>query len=147
MYNVKIVNNPLKTVLLTGKLSERNSTLICRLCHDYIDIRTGNWNVAIRDISYSALNVPADFCEFVNVSTNLVTGKQIDSNQRLQNLEPPLARFEIKGGSKKLITFNEQWFSVNAQTDLLQLNFEFWPKHQNNLNIDLNATLLFYRFQ
>lgn len=150
MYTVKIVNNPLKTVLLSGKLTDQNSSLICRLCHDYIDIRIGNWNIAIRDISYSALNIPADFLQFVNVTTNLVTGKQIDLNQSIQMFEPPLQRFEITGGIKKLITFREHWFSVNAQTDLLELNFQFWPLPQlppKKFEIDLNVTLLLYRFQ
>lgn len=150
MYNVKIVNNPLKLVLLNGKLTEKNSTLRCQLCQDYIDIRIGNWNVAIRDISFSASKLPSAV-EFINVSTNLVTGKQMDTNQSLRLFDPPLERFEISTRyPKKLITFQEHWFSVNAQTDLVELDFQFWPSlqlPQGPYDIDVNVSLLLYRFQ
>ena len=163
MSEVLLLNNPLKTVLIEGVLTINKSgnnlnflsTLEVRLSLDYLDIRIGTWNVALKDITVLASKKPQkQIRQFLNVSINVVDGKKMNSNHSVQNFNPPIQRIEYNSSLEKLTTFQEiLWYTINCPTTLLELNFEFWPALKaedigdEKIQLNVNATLLFHRMR
>ena len=163
MSEVLVINNPLKTVLVEGVLTIKKSgrslnfnlTLEVRLSLDYLDIRIGTWNVALKDITVlSRTKLLKQFRQFLNISINIVDGKKLNSNHCVENFHPPIQRIEYNSISEKLINFHEiLWYTINCPTTLLELYFEFWPQVKPEeitdaeINLDVNATLLFHRMR
>jgi hypothetical protein len=119
MNSVKIIKNPLKTILLEGNL--KDGRLRANLCTDYLDIHTGNWNVSIKDLSYDS---NADVNQCFNISTTFVTGKHLDEYSRIRDFQPPLQRIFLGKKDKQLIRFDLLWFTVNNPSTLIELNFQ-----------------------
>jgi hypothetical protein len=147
MTNVKIINNPLKTLLFEGNI-KNGSCLSAHLCPEYADIRSGSWNMAIKDLTYIAKQ---DINKFFNISTNLVDGKQVDKDKRIQPFQPPLQRFSVQSKGQKLVNFDIFWFTVNSPSDRVEINLQLWPETSNTLittfDVDLYLTVLFNRIQ
>jgi len=156
-----IVENPVKEILLEGKLKLKDEyfekwSLQKRLPAEYCDIRTGDWSICLKDLSYDSAKLLPSFKEFLQISTNLVTGFNTDTYQRVEPFQPPLQRVTIVGDQKELINFDLLWLNVNLQTDLLILDFNFWPHrifHERNpyltddWDLDIHATVLLRRIQ
>ena len=138
--------NPMKTVLLEA--TDKNKFIFkVNLCPEYIDIKCGNWNVAVKDITYVTNK---DINKFVNITTNLVDGKKLDKYKQIESFQPPIQRFEIGKKGSKFTKFELIWFTVNNSSDVVELALEFWPGppiSMESINTNFYVTLLFNRFQ
>ena len=138
--------NPIKTVLLEA--TEQNKYILkVNLCSEYIDIKCGNWNVAVKDVTYITTT---DINKFANITTNLVDGKKLDKYKQIESFLPPIQRFEIGKRGSKFTKFDLIWFTVNNSSDVVELSLDFWPgplQSMENMKVNFYVTLLFNRFQ
>ena len=138
--------NPIKTVLLEA--TEQNKYILkVNLCSEYIDIKCGNWNVAVKDVTYITTT---DINKFANITTNLVDGKKLDKYKQIESFLPPIQRFEISKKGSKFTKFDLIWFTVNNSSDVVELSLDFWPgplQSMENMKVNFYVTLLFNRFQ
>ena len=138
--------NPIKTVLLEAT-RENKFIFKVNLCPEYIDIKCGNWNVAVKDITY-VTNKDINNC--VNITTNLVDGKKLDKYKQIESFQPPIQRFEIGKRGTKFTKFDLLWFTVNNSSDVVELALEVWPGpsiSMESMSTNFYVTLLFNRFQ
>ena len=138
--------NPLKTVLIEA--TQENKYLFkVNLCPEYIDVKCGSWNIAVKDITYTANK---DILKFVNITTNLVEGKKLNRYNQIESFKPPLQRFEIGKRGSKFTKFDLIWFTINNSSEVIELTLELWPGPSVSIeSMDTNfyVTLLFQRFQ
>ena len=138
--------NPIKTVLLEA--TDQNKYIFkVNLCSEYIDIKCGNWNVAVKDVTYITT---IDINKFANITTNLVDGKKLNQYKQIESFLPPIQRFEIGKKGSKFTKFDLIWFSVNNSSDVVELSLEIWPgpvQSMESMKANFYVTLLFNRFQ
>ena len=138
--------NPIKTVLLEA--TEQNKYILkVNLCSEYIDIKCGNWNVAVKDVTYITTT---DINKFANITTNLVDGKKLDKYKQIESFLPPIQRFEIAKRGSKFTQFDLIWFTVNNSSDVVELSLDIWPgplQSMESMKVNFYVTLLFNRFQ
>jgi hypothetical protein len=141
-----IIKNPTKTILVEGNL--KNGSISVNLCKDYIDIYTGTWNIAVKDLSFISVS---ESKYFFNITSNLIFGQFKNKDNRLEEIEVPIQRFflEIAAARQKFTKFELLWFTVNRPNERIILNFNFWPKPDPIPDIDVKVylTLLFNRMQ
>ena len=138
--------NPIKTVLLEA--TEQNKYILkVNLCSEYIDIKCGNWNVAVKDVTYTTTT---DINKFANITTNLVDGKKLGKYKQIESFLPPIQRFEIGTRGSKFTKFDLIWFTVNNSSDVVELSLDIWPgplQSMESMKVNFYVTLLFNRFQ
>ncbi len=150
MSDVFIANNPLKLVTLTGTLTKNSLTLSSRFCPGYIEIRNGNWNICVKDISYENNSGILQIL-FLNIKCNLVHARKYNENNQIEVFETTLQRLEIFPVMTTLINFPKgDWFSVNNVSEDLKLNLDFSPYKPNRhqvFNLKVTVSVLMFRFQ
>jgi len=147
---VFIANNPTKLVILNGKLTKNSLTLKARFCPDYIEIRNGNWNICIKDISYNNTK-GTTYIKFLSIKCNLVQGRKYNENNQIEVFEVTLQRVELIPLRTTLINFPQRdWFSVNNINEDLKLNFDISPYDSGlpeDLELEVAVSILMQRFQ
>ena len=142
-----MTNNPIKTILLEAT-NENKFIFKVNLCAEYIDIKCGNWYIAVKDVTCVATK---DINRFVNITTNLIDGKKLDQYKQIESFQPPIQRFEIGKKGSKFTKFDLIWFMVNNSSDVVELFLEFWPANPSlsmqSMNANFYITLLFNRFE
>ena len=149
MSSVKSVQNPTKTILFEGNL--KDGAISVSLCKDYIDIYTGTWNIAVKDLSF--INV-TESKYFFNITSNLIFGQVKNKDNRLEEIQVPIQRFYLEAAARKqkFVTYNLLWFTVNRPNERIVLNFNLWPTPDpviaiSDINVKVYLTLLFNRMQ
>ena len=138
--------NPIKTVLIEATITNKYIFKV-HLCPEYIDIQCGNWNIAVKDLTYISTK---DIHKFANITTNLVDGKKLNKYQQIETFQPPIQRFQIGKKESKFIKFDLIWFTVNNISDVVELELDIWPgpsETMESMNTNFYVTLLFNRFQ
>ena len=138
--------NPIKTVLIEATNTNKYNFKV-HLCPEYIDIKCGTWNIAVKDLTYISTK---DIGKFVNITTNLVDGKKLNKYQQIETFQPPIQRFQLNKKESKFIKFDLIWFTVNNISDVVELELDVWPgpsESMESMKTDFFVTLLFNRFQ
>ena len=143
------IQNPTKTILLEGNL--KDGAISVNLCKDYIDIYTGTWNIAVKDLSFISVS---ESKYFFNITSNLIFGQFRNKGNRLEELEVPIQRFylEVAPNEQKFVKLDLLWFTVNRPNERIILNFNLWPKPNpavatSDIDVKVYLTLLFNRMQ
>lgn len=147
-----VLPNPLKVVLVSGTLKidgsrgDKKFNLSTRLSLDYLDIRTGAWNVCLKNIWFSPKTQLMED-HICTISTNIVDGNFINRFNCVEVFYPPLESFILK---PNLISFaNPTWLQINSASSVVDLNIDFFPKLKPGVVVDqdteVSATLLFQR--
>jgi hypothetical protein len=129
-----------------------------QLCLDYLDIRVGNWAVAIKDIQLEKSiesKIPQTLfpVQSYNITCNLVDGKRLNDWGAVEHFLPPIQRIRYNVLERKLTHFPELcWFLLTSKSSFLELNLEPWPITSvyplfDSLEVDVSATLLFKRLE
>ena len=149
MSSVKSVQNPTKTILFEGNL--KDGAISVSLCKDYIDIYTGTWNIAVKDLSFITVT---ESKYFFNITSNLIFGQVKNKDNRLEEIQVPIQRFYLEAAARKqkFVTYNLLWFTVNRPNERIVLNFNLWPTPDpviaiSDINVKVYLTLLFNRMQ
>jgi hypothetical protein len=144
-----IIQNPTKTILVEGNL--KDGAISVNICKDYINVYTGTWNVAVKDLSFISIR---EAKHFFNITTNLVCGQFKNKDNRLEELEVPIQRFylELQPNKQKFIKCDLIWFTVNRPSEQIFLNFKLWPTPEpataiSSIDVKVYLTLLFNRMQ
>ncbi len=144
-----IIQNPTKTILLEGNL--KDGTISVTLCKDYIDIFTGTWNIALKDLSCVTVS---ESKYFFNITSNLIFGQIKNKDNRLEEIEVPIQRFylEAAANKQKFVKFDLLWVTVNRPNERITLKFNLWPVPTpqidiSDIDVKVYLTLLFNRMQ
>ena len=144
-----IIQNPTKTILLEGNL--KDGAISVTLCKDYIDIYTGTWNIALKDVSCITVS---ESKYFFNITSNLIFGQIKNKDNRLEEIEVPIQRFylEVAANKQKFVKFDLLWVTVNRPNERITLKFNLWPVPTpqiaiSDIDVKVYLTLLFNRMQ
>ena len=149
------LNNPIKSELISGILSRENHIFTKELCFQNFNLLTGVWNLALSDIKCMWVGASTDrteINEFINISTNFFNGFRYKTTGGLESYYPTIQSFHIrvsKNDPKKLITFEQHWFTVNSPSNNFFLDFSLWPEKKYDLmpKLQMEATVLLYRMK
>lgn len=115
------MNSPLKVITVKGNI--KTGVKFKKLIPlGYADVKVGNWQIALKDLSYKFLNKTDGEFTVIDVCCNLVTGQEFDELGILRNCLIPLQRTDIKTEGVRFISFsNLLWFNVNQKSDILEI--------------------------
>ena len=136
--NVFLLESPLKTIQFKGNLSKQCLEANFSLMNG--NIYEGVWAVAVADI---AVNFKSTINDFLEISSNLVTGQRNSNPGRTSPFHPVLAKVHLKGetNEKLLIKPSYIWFTVNSPTQNACLYFSVKG------NAEISITLHYRRVQ
>jgi hypothetical protein len=144
-----IIENPTKAILVEGNL--KDGAISVNICKDYLDIYTGTWRIAVKDLSFISIK---ESKYFFNITTNLICGQLMNKENRSEEIEVPIQRFflELLPTKQKFIKFELIWFTVNCPSEKIKLNFRLWPMpapplNISNIDVKVYLTLLLTRMQ
>lgn len=156
-----ILENPIKAVLCEGTitLSKKDGQMVkpsdkfrTRISLEYMDIRTGVWNVALKDIHFVRTTAPVRVNFIFNIATNFVEGKKLNLNNLVEHYYPPIQRVLYSYSSANFLSCQPLiWFVVTSKSQDFDLIFDVWPDSEFPDNTEskfqVTATVLFQRRQ
>jgi hypothetical protein len=136
--HVFLLQSPLKTIQFKGNLSKQSTESSFSLTNG--NIYEGLWIVAIADIAVVFKSKVNDFLE---ISSNLVTGQKNSNPGKSSSFNPILAKVHLKGeiNDKHLICPPYNWFTVDSPSQNAHLYFSLKG------DVDIEITLHYRRMQ
>jgi hypothetical protein len=130
-------SNPIKLATLNVKIAAQKiqgESSIFLNC-DYIDLCSGVWQIAVKDVICKSTHEPI----FLKIATNLVVGQYDKDNER-----KPVPIGQLYLTAEKLFTFNPLiWFQITQKIQELRV-WVILDKTQN-ANIDFLIDVLLQR--
>lgn len=133
--------NPIKTINFDNcQLKKGQSKFTVKVPYAYADLKTGNWQVALHQISY---RLPDSFStKFFHITCNLTTGHK-STSLGTESCLTPIGTFVCKDKTGQAI-FEPIWFNVNNSVTDIDINFEeILPNNRDIVNAyKFSVTLL-----
>ncbi len=120
-------NNPLKSVIISGPLFQKQLTKKIPL--EYFQIYCGVWRVSIADIRFSIEELILQESCF-EICSNLVQGLTYSENGPLKKFFVPLQTFQISKKDSQPLVFhfpNLQWFHLSDPDENIIVELKQWP--------------------
>ena len=149
--SVHVIQNPFKVIQIEGNLNDRNSWRkpFAKLNGN---IFNGYWMIALKSFSYEIKNVSPK--KVLKVQCNVVTGYEHERNfaGAPKSLNPTIAQMHLntdKLGTQFKCFDCPTFFVINNVTDLLEINFSFFPNNipiVNPLSKDIDFEAVFHYY-
>lgn len=119
--------NPLKTITVTGKLSE--TVFSENICIRNCDIGVGNWTLSLSDITFAYPdNFKLSTSLIFDINCNLVQNYCFNESKIVTLKNVSLVKFVIESEPKVLVNFLPQrWFTINNPSEIIILTLSPWP--------------------
>jgi hypothetical protein len=144
--SVHVLTNPIKVIKIEGNLNDKNSS-IKPFAKINGNIFNGYWLIALKSFSYHIKKLSVK--EVLKVHCNVVTGYEHGQSlgQAPKHISPPIAQLHLLC-SPAGVQFKEfdtpTFFVINNVSDLLEIDFSYFPKETHLKDIPFEAVFHYY---